>query len=195
MNITFGQSQFVDTFFVAQAHLTPYRQMRQIELQISELTIAIKRASINERKMKLEISELDASNPKDALRIEEIELDLSTQTQLLADAESRLLNFQRLKEELIMGVPQEYWDRGFEAAEADHWVTYYSRQMAFETLALGRPSMQSIQQVSLLPYELQKQIHIGCEQNKLMLAAPMDSIDAEVKIAEPQVLPSPSKEA
>lgn len=187
MQINLGQSQFQDTFFVAQAQLTPYRQLRQIELELRSIEDALMRGSFQERKLKVKISKLDPQDPEQAIEIDEANWDLRQQEQLAHDALARKANFEALKEELIVNVPKSYWDLGYEAAEAEHWVLHFSRKMAFEQYALGRPSVQTIEQVSLLPVDMQKAIALEGQKQVLQLTGTVN--------AETQVLPSPSKEA
>lgn len=187
MNLNLSQSQFQDTFFVAQAQLTPYRQLRQLELELRSIEDALMRNSFSERKLKLKLEELDPSKPKHAIKIDEINWDLKQQEQLKQDALARKANFEALKAELLAHVPQEYWDQGFEAAEAEHWVLHFSRKMAFEQYALGRPSVQTMEQVSLLPVDMQKAIALTSEKQVLELTGTVN--------AETQVLTGPSDEA
>ncbi len=182
-----GQSQFQDTFFVAQAQLTPYRQLRQIELELRQIEDSLMRTSFQERKLKLKLEELDPSKPKQAIKIDEIHWDLKQQEQLKLDALARKANFEALKEELLANVPKSYWDLGYEAAEAEHWVLHFSRKMAFEQYALGRPSVQTIEQVSLLPVDMQKAIALEGQKQVLQLTGTVN--------AETQVLTGPSDEA
>lgn len=182
-----GQSQFQDTYFVAQSQLTPYRQLRQIELELRGIEDALMRSSFAERRLQAKIAKLDPSNPEQAIDIDEAKWDLKQQLSLRADAEARKLNFEMLKQQLLDSVPAEYWERGFEEAEAEHWMLHFSRQLAFEQYALGRPSVQTLQQVTLLPIEMQKVIALEGQKQVLQLTGTVD--------AETQVLPSPQQEA
>ena len=163
--VNLGQSQFQDTYFVAGAQLTPYRRLRQIDLELRGIEDALKRGSIALRRLELKISKLDPSDPEQALDIEETEWDLMQQAQLVADAESRKANFLFMREQLIEDVPAEYWNQGYENAEQMHWVLHYSRQLALENLTSQRPSVQLMQQIMLLPDEAQRQVaQLGSEQ-------------------------------
>ncbi len=165
-----GQSLFQDTYFVAGAQLTPYRQLRQIELELRSIEDALVRSSIASRRLELKISKLNPEIPEEKLDIEEAEWDLYQQKQLKQDAENRRANFVQLKKELIQRTPNEYWDAGYEAAEEQHWLLHFSKQLALENLTTGTASKHTIEQVMLLPEPLQKQIALQAKQQFLMLS-------------------------
>lgn len=175
--VNLGQSQFQDTFFVAGAELTPYRRLRQIELELRSIEDALKRGSIAQRRLELKVSKLDPKVPEQALDIEEAEWDLQQQLQLIADAEGRKSNFLEMKRQLLQNVPQEYWDIGYENAELDHWVAHFSQQLALMRIA-GQPNLQLMQQICLLPETAQHQVMQLTESKVLALAGP--SVEAEV---------------
>jgi hypothetical protein len=151
-----GQSRFQDTFFVAGAQLTPFRQLRQIELELRSIDDAIHQAHINERKLNLKLKKLNPEVEEDLIEIDDIAYQRKQQHQLLQDALGRKINFEELKKLLLASVKQEYWDAGYEAAEAEHWPAYFAKQIGM-SMAMGLPPPQNIvEQVLLLPLELQK---------------------------------------
>lgn len=160
MKVNLSQSQFQDTFFVAGAQLTPFRRLRQIELELRSIEDALRRGDIERRRTVLKLSKLDPSIPEEALDIEEAEWDLMQQEQLIKDAEGRKANFLRLKEELLASVPAEYWEQGFENAECEHWVQYLTKQLTISQV-LGVPDRQAMEQLMLMPPEAQDQVMIG----------------------------------
>ena len=165
-----GQSLFQDTYFVAGAQLTPYRQLRQIELELRSIEDALVRSSLAARRLRLKISKLDPAIPEDALDIEEAEWDLAQQVQLQRDAEARRQNFMHLKSTLLKNTPNEYWDAGYEAAEEQHWLMHFSKQLALENLTPGTASKHTIEQVMLLPQNLQQQIAASAKEQFLLLS-------------------------
>lgn len=164
-----GQSLFQDTYFVAGAQLTPYRQLRQIELELRSIEDALVRSSLATRRLRLKILKLDPSIPEDALDIEEAEWDLAQQVQLQQDAEARRVNFMQLKEQLLKNTPAEYWDAGYEAAEEQHWLLHFSKQLALENLTSGTASKHTVEQIMLLPPKLQQQIASTAKEQFLLL--------------------------
>jgi len=167
--INLGQSQFQDTHFVAGAQLTPYRRLRQIELELRSIEDGIKRSEFSMRRLKLKIDALDPSDPTQQIDIEEAQWDIQQQEQLYIDALRRKMNFESLRSELLASVPKEYWDRGYEAAEAEHWPAYFAKQIG-TALAMGLPPPQNImEQVLLLPQDLQKKCVLLAQDNAKQL--------------------------
>jgi hypothetical protein len=169
-SVKLGQSLFQDTFFVANAQLTPYRKLRQIELELNELDSSIKRANFQlrrqevnkkdlENKLRLPQHALSAYDNKELLEIdlEELELSIEQTKRLLEDAEHRRDNFLLLREQLLNSVPQEYWDQGFENAELENWTKYFSKQLQISILT-GVPNTQLLEQISQLPEPMIKKI-------------------------------------
>lgn len=151
-----GQSRFQDTHFVANAQLTPFRQLRQIELELRSINDAIHQAQINERKLNLKLKKLDPSIEEDLIEIDDATYQRKQQHQLLQDAIGRKVNFEQMRDELLANIPKDYWDRGFEAAEAEHWPAYFAKQIGM-AMAMGlAPPQNVIEQVLLLPVELQR---------------------------------------
>jgi hypothetical protein len=166
IRVNLGQSEFQDTFFVVSPELTPYRQLRKIELQIRELKDSLKKADFEKRKTIVKMSRLDPEDPLEAIEIEEYEYALESQKSLVEDAESRLMNFELIKAQLIEGTPEDYWDQGYEASEGEYWVNYYSRRMALEKMAHGRVLPDTMEKIMTLPNELVKQAFIISDQNE-----------------------------
>lgn len=154
-----GQSTFQDTFFVAGAQLTPFRQLRQIELELRSVEDGLKRASINLRRTALKLAKLNPDIPEEALDIEEAQWDMLQQEQLLKDAESRRLNFLALRETCLASAPQDYWAAGFEAAELEHWTRYLTKALTTAQV-LGMPDKNAMEQLLLMPEAAQDQIMI-----------------------------------
>ena len=154
-----GQSTFQDTFFVAGAQLTPYRQLRQIDLELRQIEDGLKRASLNLRRTQLKLSKLNPEIPEEALDIEEAEWDMMQQKQLVADAESRRDNFKALREVCLASAPAEYWSAGFEAAELEHWTRYIGKALLTASV-LGVPDKNALEQMMLMPPEAQDRIMI-----------------------------------
>ena len=176
-NVNLGQSQFQDCFFVAGAQLSPYRQLRQIELELRSIEDSLKRASIQERRLRLKLSKLDLEDESQALDAEEITWDLHQQTQMINDAEGRKANFLRLREELLAQVPKEYWDLGYENAECDHWVRVFSQELALMRIT-GQMNPQTMKQICLMPPEAQQQITMIANQEVLRLQGPAHEVEA-----------------
>lgn len=164
--VNLGQSQFQDTFFVAGAQLTPYRQLRQIELQVREIEGSLKRADINRRRMELKIAKLDPTDQEQALDIEEFQYDLEQQLQLIDDAKARLANFDLMRRQLMERTPKEYWDQGFEQAEVEYHQLYLGKQLAMAKMT-GIQDKNVIEQIMLLPSEMQQNVFkIGADMSK-----------------------------
>lgn len=167
-SVKLGQSLFQDTFFVANAQLTPYRKLRQIELELNGIDDSIKRANFQLRRqdvMKREL-ELKLRKPQSevienkeilAIDLEELELSIEQTKRLLEDAEHRRDNFILLRQQLLESVPQEYWDQGFENAEAENWTKYFAKQLQISILT-GVPNPQLLEQISSLPQDMVKQV-------------------------------------
>lgn len=172
-----GQSKFQDEYFVAGAQLTPFRRLRQIELELRQLEDSIKRGSISRRRIELKLSKLDPSDPEQALDIEEAEWDLEQQIALMNDATSRRDNFLRMKEQLIQDVPAEYWAIGYENAEIDHWIAHFSQSVAFMQIT-GQYDQSIMKQIILMPPEAQQKIAIKSQEQLLMLTGSKENPDA-----------------
>ena len=169
-SVKLGQSLFQDTFFVANSQLTPYRKLRQLELELNELDSSIKRANFQLRRQSIKKKELELklrkpqselSENKELLEIdlEELELSFEQSKRLLEDAEHRRDNFLKIREQLLDSVPQEYWDQGFENAELENWTKHFSKQLQISILT-GVPNPQLLEQISQLPENMVKQILI-----------------------------------
>jgi hypothetical protein len=151
--VNLGQSQFQDIYFVAGAQLTPYRTLRQLQLQINELEGSLKKADINKRRTIIKIHRLDLTDELQALDAEEFTFDLNQQEALIVDAKGRLDNYLKMKEELLGVVPKSYWDAGFEAAEKEHWTAHFAKQLAISRMT-GIPDKQLAEQMMLLPQNM-----------------------------------------
>lgn len=167
-SVKLGQSLFQDTFFVANSALTPYRKLRQLELELNELDTSIKRANFTLRRqeiqkkqieLKLRQPQSELTENKELLEIdlEEMQLSVESAKRLLEDAEHRRDNFLKLREQLLEAVPAEYWEQGFENAEFEHWTKHFAKQLQISILT-GVPNTQLIEQISTLPEQMVKNI-------------------------------------
>ena len=167
-SVKLGQSLFQDTFFVANSQLTPYRKLRQLELELNELDHTIKLANIQAKRQKIlqrqlendlrkPQSELDKSKELIELDLEEMLIAVENSQRLLEDAEHRRDNFLKLREQLLESVPAEYWEQGFENAEFEHWTKHFAKQLQISILT-GVPNTQLIEQISTLPEQMVKNI-------------------------------------
>lgn len=189
--VNLGQSQFQDTFFVAQAQFTPYRQLRQIELELRQIEDGLKRSSLMCRRLQLKIEKLDKNDPEQALDIEECEWDLQQQVQMVADSEARRANFLAMKQQLLEGVPQEYWDRGYENCELDHWVQVIAHDMAVMRLT-GQINPTTMKQLAMLPEGAVQHVLQLTNEKALRLGSPeTKSITAEIKTLGTEGEPEP----
>lgn len=159
MNLKLGQSAFQDTFFVVGAQLTPYRQLRQIELELGELANSIKKTEINLKRQEIKLSKLNLDDPLESLDAEELEIDKEQTLRLLKDAKAREANFQLMKQQLLENTPDEYWEKSFEECEFENWSKYFAKQLQISILT-GVPNPQLIEQISTLPEQMVKQIMI-----------------------------------
>ena len=178
--VNLGQSKFQDTYFVAQAQMSPYRQLRQIELEMRAIEDSLKRASFAQRRLELKIAKLDENDPAQAIDKEEAQWDLHSQKDVILDAMARYEHFKQLREELIAGVPQEYWDIGFENAECDHWVRVLTNELTMMRLT-GAVSHETLKQIALMPQEAQRTIMISASQEYLRLAPSINAEFAETQ--------------
>jgi hypothetical protein len=155
-SVNLGQSQFQDAFFVVGAQVTPYRELRQIELEIRSLEDAIKTAEFSKRRNKIKLEKLEQtiSDPLVEIDIDELKWNMGRGDQLLADSKARLEQFIVMRELCIKKETQEYWDRGYEAAECEHWPIYFGKKMALEIAATGRASISTTEQIALLSDDL-----------------------------------------
>lgn len=169
-SVKLGQSLFQDTFFVANSALTPYRKLRQLELELNELGSSIKLANFQLRRHMVKKKEIErilklpqslSHENKELIEIdlEELEFSIEQTKRLLEDAEHRRDNFILLREQLLNSVPQEYWDQGFENAELENWTKHFSKQLKISILT-GVPNPQLLEQISQLPENMVKQILI-----------------------------------
>lgn len=171
-SVKLGQSLFQDTFFVANSQLTPYRKLRQLELELNELDNSIKKSNFNLRRQAIKKAEYErdlklpeAARPmykhKDLVQIdlEELEFEMEQTKRLLEDAEHRRDNFLLIRQQLLDEVPQEYWDQGFENAELENWTKHFAKQLQISILT-GVPNPSLIEQISQLPEDMVKQIMI-----------------------------------
>lgn len=176
--VNIGQSQFQDTFMVIGDETTPYRKLRKLELQIRELKESLKMNEFAIRKTNVKISRLKsklakANDDLERIELEELEYTLTTNQQLIDDAESRLANFNEIKRQLLEGIPDSYWEQGFENAEAEHWISYFSRRAALEIMGQGRISTGTLDQITKMPDEIAVQIMqlIPHQQKNMLLLA------------------------
>ena len=175
-----GQSTFQDTVFVAGAQLTPYRRLRQIELELRQIDDSLARNSFALRRLKLKIAKLNPDDPEQAIELDEANWDLKQQEQLRLDSISRQQNFYKLKEETLRSMPQEYWDAGFEANEQEHWTLYLTKQLTLAR-ATGAVDKNAVEMTLLMPPESQERIMVGVAQQFLesritILSITIDSI-------------------
>lgn len=158
-SIKLGQSLWQDTFFVANAQLTPYRKLRQLELELSEIDITIKKANIQLKRQEIYLQRMNPADPIQALDIEEMKIGEEQTKRLLEDAVHRRDNFLKIREQLLSEVPQEYWDQGFENAEFENWTKHFAKQLSI-SMVTGIPNAQLIEQLSNLPIDMVKQVMI-----------------------------------
>jgi hypothetical protein len=164
-----GQSQFQDTFFVAGAQLTPYRQLRQIELELRSIESAIKTSEFAQRRLKLKLAKLNPDSEEDQIEIDEANWNALQQQQLLDDAWARRANFMRMRDDLLASVPKSYWDAGFEANEGEHWKQYFAHQISM-AMAMGLPPPASaVESIMLLPPQLKKEAILLSQQKAASL--------------------------
>ena len=167
-SVKLGQSLFQDTFFVANSQLTPYRKLRQLELELNELDNAIKKSNFQLRRQDIKKREYErilrkpqaeVAENKELIQIdlEELELGIEQTKRLLEDAEHRRDNFLKIREQLLESVPPEYWDQGFENAELENWTKHFAKQLAI-SMVTGVPNVSLIEQIASLPVEMTKQI-------------------------------------
>ena len=173
-SVNLGQSQFQDAFFVVGAQHTAFRKLRQVELEIRSLEDAVKQHEFTVRKNAVKISRLDLSDELQVIEKEEIEWATMRAEQLLVDAKSRLDQYLVMRDQIFESAPKEYWDQGYDAAEAEHWPLYFGKKMALEIAATGQPSIQTAEQVSLLPDDLKKKALGVVSQELPKLVGPQD---------------------
>lgn len=182
MELKLGQSAWQDVFFVVNSQLTPWRKLRQIELELNELNTSIKKTNFNLRRQDIKKKELELklrkpqselNENKELLQIdlEELELGLEQTNRLLKDAEARKANFDLMKEQLLAETPKEYWLTSFENAELENWTKHFAKQMSISLLT-GIPNTGLIEQMSSLPEAMIKQIafeaHSGAQRMALL---------------------------
>lgn len=169
-SVKLGQSLFQDTFFVANEPLTPYRKLRQLELELNELDTAIKKTNIQLKRLAIHIRDLNPEDELEALDIEEKQITVEQTKRLLEDAIHRRDNFLLLRQQLLDAVPKEYWDQGFEQAEFEHWTKHFAKQLQISILT-GVPNPALIERISSLPEDMIKQVMIEgkAEANKFLL--------------------------
>lgn len=185
--VNLGQSEFQDTFMVVADEPTPFRKLRKIELHIRELEEAITHNKFNIRRMEIKIKRLTEKlsigpDEIEAIDLEELEYQLKGSTQLLSDANHRMVNFQTMKQQIIDETPVEYWEAGFENAEMDHWVQFFSRRAALEMVGDGHVSTAMLEQIVRFPDEISTKIMklIPHKQQKMLELAEITA--DEVKI-------------
>lgn len=153
--VTLGQSQFQDVMFVVGSQLTPYTQLRQIELELHSLNDSIKMHEFKTRRLNIKISKLNPNDELEAIDLEEAEWNKAHTVKLLEDAINRKSSFDLMKTQLLQNVPQEYWDQGYENAELDHWTKFVAKQIGLSK-ALGLPPPASAVEMLLqLPEQAQ----------------------------------------
>ena len=168
MDLKLGQSAWQDVFFVVGSQLTPWRKLRQIELELNELNSSIKKTEFNLRRQAIKKTELELKlrkpqselpENKELLQIdlEELELGLEQTNRLLKDAEARKANFELMKEQLLAETPKEYWLKSFEECEFEQWTKHFAKQLAI-SMVTGVPNVALIEQMASLPVEMTKQI-------------------------------------
>lgn len=168
MDLKLGQSAWQDVFFVVGSQLTPWRKLRQIELELNELNSSIKKTEFNLRRQAIKKTELELklrkpqselTENKELLQIdlEELELGLEQTNRLLKDAEARKANFTLMKEQLLAETPKEYWLKSFEECEFEQWTKHFAKQLAI-SMVTGVPNVSLIEQMASLPVEMTKQI-------------------------------------
>lgn len=157
--VNLGQSLFQDTWFVANQQLTPYRQLRQIELEIKSIRDSIAKTDFSLRRDNIEYVRLvdKLNTTEDPLEKELIKIDMdernyniNSNKQLIDDAVMRMGNFESMKKQLLEVVPKEYWDAGFEQAESDYWKLYLAKQISLSQIT-GIPNGNVIEQLMMLP--------------------------------------------
>jgi hypothetical protein len=181
-SVKLGQSLFQDTFFVANSALTPYRKLRQLELEINDLNTSITRTGFDlrrqeikkraiERDLRKPQSELEVDKELLEIDLEEMELGLQQTNRLLEDANARKANFELMKKQLLEETPQEYWDQGFENAELENWTKHFAKQLSISLLT-GVPNTNLMEQMTQLPESMVKQIaleaHSGAQRMALL---------------------------
>ena len=169
-HVNLGQSLFQDTHFVMGAQTTPFRKLRQLELEIRSLESTIRHNTFELRRNLIKISKLDLSDELQLIDHEEFQFKVNEQQNLISDVEARLQNFLTMKNELLKATPKEYWDAGFEASENEHWIQYITKQLTTSQL-LGIPDRHAMEQLMLMPQDSQDKImlNVASSTNGYML--------------------------
>lgn len=184
--VNIGQSEFQDTFMVVADEITPFRKLRKIELHIKELRDALKHNEFNMRKNLVKINHLkdEILTNNDELKkieLEELEYGMEGYKQLKNDAERRLINFEKMKQQLIEETPESYWKQGFENAETEYWIEYFSRRIALEVIGQGRIGTGTIDQVMCLPEKMAIQIMKLAPYKQAKMVLISQAADREIK--------------
>jgi hypothetical protein len=159
---TFGQSHFQTYSFNINKHTTKARQYRQILLELSQKTIALKTARITRKKLNAEISVLkkkfDKTDDIDKktiveCKIESKQLALEIEEKLIADAikECNFLydQFKQYK---------HVTDEEFEKEELQYWKARLEIDAQLSVLSTGRIDIGtalSLAQIGINPVKLQ----------------------------------------
>ena len=168
-----GQSQFQDVAFVVGAQCTSYRKLRQIQLEMRSLEDAIKHHEFTSRKNKVKIERLLKSKDElDLIEAEELQWSDFRSHELLMDAKARYAQFEEMLKQTIEAESAEYWANGYEQAELEYWPKYFGKKMALEIAATGNPSLQTAEQVSLLPETLKREVLKNVSQELPLLIGP-----------------------
>lgn len=198
--VNLGQSQFQDLFFVALQQSTPFRRLRQLELELDQINRAIRKAEFEEKKARVKIKlAKEKGDELSLIEAEEMEWELKAGTQLVKDAKARYKFFKDLKRQLLNEVPKEYWDQGFEKAEAEYWVNYLTKQLIVTQLT-GIPNTQVIDQLIALPEDLQKVVQENTQKQLIKYLPPQKPSDmvrlpegAEIELGYPEASPANMK--
>lgn len=180
--VNIGQSEFQDTFMVVADEPTPFRKLRKLELHIKELEDAIQHNEFAIRKARVKMKRLKSSiDELDRIEYEEIEYGMKGHQQLKNDAKRRLANFKEIKRQLLEDTPEEYWEQGFENAEGEYWIEYFSRRAALEIMGQGRIHTATLEQIMRFPDEIAARIMKLTPHKQKRMAFIANVADEEVK--------------
>ena len=151
--VPFGQSDFQNTYYVVNSHVTPWRQMRQAIMELQARTNAVQKVTVQYKRNLNDIARIkhEIENEEDEFQRKDLEcqleilyLDSQIWKNKLKQSKSEIEGFMRIIKQRAGDVPVEEFIKQFddpeiiEFEEHKYWIARMAKQSAIDLLTTGR---------------------------------------------------------
>ena len=149
--VPFGQSDFQNTYYVVNSHVTPWRQMRQAIMELQARTNAVQKVTVQYKRNLNDVARIkhEIENEEDEFQRKDLEcqleilyLDSQIWKNKLKQSKSEIEGFMRIIKQRAGDVPVEEFIKQFDDPEIvefeEHIGSLVAKQSAIDLLTTGR---------------------------------------------------------